>query len=60
MARDNMVHGALVRRIFLLFGIFGGPYKGRFFFSVSNATNYYIYIKSMLETIPVTWSMIGS
>ena len=28
--------------------------------TVSNATNYYIYIKSMLETIPVTWSMIGS
>jgi len=22
--------GAMVRRIFLLFGIFGGPYKGRF------------------------------
>jgi len=23
-------YGAMVRRIFLLFGIFGGPYKGRF------------------------------
>jgi len=23
-------YGAMVRRIFLLFGIFGGPYEGRF------------------------------
>jgi len=36
--RDSMVlvfygarqYGAMVRRIFLLFGIFGGPYKSRF------------------------------
>jgi len=43
-------YGAMVRRIFLLFGIFGG--QGLFFeLNVSNATNYYIYTKSMLETI---------
>ena len=48
-------YGAIVRRIFLLFGFFGGPYKGCFFkLSVSNATNYYIHTKSMLATIAFT------
>jgi len=37
-------YGAMVPRIFLLFGIFGGPYKGRFDLYKINVGNYSFHI----------------